>query len=227
MNNSKRIDADFQVYYEFLKEHFPMYEVENEVLFEFYLYVHNTFILSDVLIDFEKIESSCNVYNIMVEYREFYARLLTTVAINDRFLVDNIFRVLIEKLYRLMYGIKNPNFTENKIRKKSRSDMSQNLYGTVSLLNLDDLDSLYKIFSKKIHHTVAMPEDYYNLTKRLEANSCFINDYLYNMEIIQRIFLEEVFMKVAPNSYNGETGYKKKIRNNTSDSVILKLGLSV
>ncbi|RXF31476.1 hypothetical protein EG868_10900 [Enterococcus faecalis] len=225
MSRDQRISNDFEHYKEFLKEYFPKFDSTEEKLYDFYLYVNNSFVLCDLLIEHNKIDEDCNYFNILIEYREFYARLLTTVAINDKFLVDNLLRVIIEKVYRILYGMLKNNKLERSIRRESRSEMKKALEGNVEENRFNLLNTLYNEYSQNIHHTISIPTDYFNLTRRLEHSQNNIEEFVNSMEKIEQIFLDEIFLILSPDNENEETSYKMKIRNNTSDYVIRSLNL--
>lgn len=225
MNRDARIAEDFKNYKFFLKEYFPKFDSTDPNLLEFYKYVNNAFVLCDILIEYDKVKESDNFFNLLIEYREFYARLLTTVAINNKFLVENIFRVIAEKLYRILYGRLRQGRQERAIRRESRANMKKDLDGHMESGNFTMLNDLYNDFSTKVHHTVSVPTDYFNLTQRLESKNDFLKDCIDNMEKVEKIFLEEIFLSLSPDSDNEETSYKMKIRNNTTDYVINSLKL--
>lgn len=226
MNRDQRIRKDFESYQKFLKEYFPKFTSIEEDLYDFYSYVNNTFILCDLLIEHNKVDKSCNYFNLVIEYREFYARLLTTVAINDKFLIENILRIIIEKIYRILFGMLKNKKIERTIRKESREKMKISLEGRVEINRFASLNKLYNDYSQKVHHTDSVPTDYYDLTKRLEHNQHSLRDFIDSMEKIEQIFLHEVFIILSPDSEKEETSYKMKIRNNTSDYIINTLNLN-
>ncbi|WP_026826484.1 MULTISPECIES: hypothetical protein [Exiguobacterium] len=226
MNRDRRIRKDFESYQNFLNEYFPKFNSIEEDLYDFYSYVNNTFVLCDLLIEHNKVDKSNNYFNLIIEYREFYARLLTTVAINDKFLIENILRIIIEKIYRILFGILKDKKIERTIRKESREKMKKILEGTIEISRFESLNNLYNDYSQKVHHTDSVPTDYYDLTKRLEYKEHSLREFIKSMEKIEKIFLHEVFLVLSPDSEKEETSYRMKIRNNTSDYIINTLNLN-
>ncbi|MBU6001031.1 hypothetical protein KQ236_11895 [Lactococcus lactis] len=230
MDKKSEIYNDFRGYQTFLTNYFPKFEQNEDDLFSFYIQVNNAFVLSDILIEHDKINSSVNYYNILIEYREFYARLLTTITLNDEFLVENILRLIIEKLYRMLYGKAKANTLEKNIRKKDRNSMKNELeksnrMGTENI-SLQSLNDLYDKYSGRIHHTVASMSDYYDLTKRLNMRvDNLLNDFILDLKIIEHVFVSEIFMKLIVDINKESTAIKMKVRNRTTSEVVEMLGL--
>lgn len=227
VNNAQKIQGEYEKYKIFLNDFFPKFEIDDELLFSFYNRVNNAFVLCDVMIEHEKVDKSRNYYNILLEYREFYARLLTTIAINDNYLIDNILRLIVEKTYRVLYGLLKPNKQESTIRKTTREKMKSEIskiHGEDEIF--DKLNILYNDYSGKIHHTMSVPSDYYNLTKRLKMSSVdFFPNIIENMEKIEEVFISKIFLALVPETEKEDTSFKMRIRNNTTDDIIKQVGL--
>lgn len=226
MNRDDRIQDDFKNYQIFLNNYFPKFDSTDEKLFDFYSYVNNTFVLCDLLIEYDKIDNTFNNFNLLVEYREFYARLLTTVAINDKFLIDNILRIIIEKVYRILYGRLKPTKIERNIRKETRINMKKALEGFMEVSRFNSLNTLYNDYSQRVHHTTSAAADYFDLTRRLEHTHHNLEDFIDSLKKIEEIFLNEIFLKLSPDNEATGTSFRMRVRNNTSDYVITTLNLN-
>ncbi|MFQ6322532.1 hypothetical protein [Lactococcus garvieae] len=225
MNNN--IQKGYDEYKKFLNAFFPKFKINDEVLFPFYCHINNAFVLYDVMLEHEKVDRTSNYHSILLESREFYARLLTIVAINDKYLIDNILRLIVEKIYRILFGITKPLKQESTIRKISREKMKSEI-SKVSGEDevIDELNKLYNDYSVKIHHTVSVPSDYYNLTKRLVMDSDeFLQDVVEDMSKLETIFINKIFNFLVIDSEKEDTSFKMRIRNNTTDDIIKQVGL--
>lgn len=217
---SKNFDRDLESYLSILRINFPQSHINKIDLRTFFKLVNNTFILSDVLTDFEIVEKESNIYNMMMEYKQFYARLLTTMALNDPFLINNLLRLIVEKLYRMVYGISYPNRGENRIRRLSREKMDFEINSWAGTENAKTINNLYRDLSKSIHHTISDKYDLVDIQEKLRYETNIVPNTVVTLESIEVIFVEEIFKVLLYGKQElVSTNLRARIANNV-DSVL-------
>lgn len=234
LNNLSRrynYDLDFDDYLAFLNKNMPnslfLTDQNNKDLF---LSINTAFKLSDILTDFEFVTKDKNYYNLLIEYKMYFARILSAVSLNDKFLIDNILRLLIEKLYRIITGLAYPARGERRVRSDSRERMSNDLVAMLNPLRKSELDILYSDLSNSIHHTNTRPEDLYSIRELFTNHSNLGLSTTNVTNQLTEIFVDEVFLKIclAKRELCG-TSFSIKINNNLppiqAKKILLSLGL--
>lgn len=187
----------FNIYLEYLETNFPKYNntLSEESLKKIkYLYfnVNDVFIACNF---FEHDEySTCNYANLVKEFKTYLSRVLILIPINDKYLIDALFRLLIEKLYRIIYGLHHLHLQESSIRKHERQKMSDRLEGKI--IEKSGLDSLYRQYSQLIHHTNSTFTDLLNFKQleKAEANLInYVNDFVTELK---KIYIIDFFIPV-------------------------------
>lgn len=164
---------------------------------DLFISVNTSFKLSDILTDFEFVIATDNFYNLIIEYKRYFARILIAVSLNDKFLVDNILRLLVEKLYRILTAIHNPQRGEKRIRRDSRNNMSNDLIEVLDVSVKAKIDKLYNDLSNLIHNTTSSPSDLYDIRRLFSTPSNMVRDTIIIIEILKQIFIDEVFLKLC------------------------------
>ncbi|MDV2887526.1 hypothetical protein RYX45_20320, partial [Alkalihalophilus pseudofirmus] len=129
---------------------------------------------------------------LLIEYKKYFARILSAVCLNDKFLIDNIFRLLTEKLFRIITGISYPDRGERRIRKDSRQKMSNDLASFLDPRTKNNLASLYSNLSNAIHATYADPSDLYDIRRLFATPSTNITNTLVITNQLTDVFINEV-----------------------------------
>ncbi|MCR8645669.1 hypothetical protein NV379_23800 [Paenibacillus sp. N1-5-1-14] len=182
-------------YFDYMEMSFPQYhanlsEEDLHVLKELYFSINDFFVICSC---FNKSEyESANFFNLINEFKSYISRLLLVVPINDKYLVDSLFRLLIEKLYRILYAHYHVNLLEASIRKHERRKMSSRLIGKLN--KKDDLDNLYNEYSELIHHSNPTTSDLLNFRQLSEINVDLITYISEKVEILKEIFIEDFFI---------------------------------
>ena len=220
-----KIDSDFEEYLDFIKKNIPnslyINATNNKELF---ISVNTAFKLSDILTDFEFVSAKDNYYNLLVEYKRYFARILSAVSLNDQFLVNNISRLLTEKLYRILVGAHNPARGERRIRSHSKKSMSDKLNGILNNDNKIKLDKLYDVLSNSIHNTISDSVDMYDIRKLISTPSSIIIDTINITEELTDIFIHEVFLKKCCEEIdNCGTSFWININNNLSEKRVIEI----
>lgn len=140
------------------KEFFNFTKNHQELLLDIYNSIDDFYVINSLYDDDTK-----NYFNLNSEMVFYSGRLMILLPINDKYIIDALFRLLVEKLYRLFYCLNSPNMLESNIRKKNRESMSKR----VNIADQNDLEDLYKEFSILIHHTDKMPSDSFNFRELL------------------------------------------------------------
>lgn len=159
-----------------------------------------------------------NYFNLNSELVFYSGRLMILLPINDRYMIDALFRLLIEKLYRLLYCLKSPNMLEKNIRIKSKESMSKR----VSIKDQKMLDELYGEFSTFIHHTDKLDSDSFNFRKLLEYSSELMQHTLESFEKIHYLYFS-YFVKETLEKEN--LSDKLYLDANLSDAAKVILGI--
>lgn len=133
-----------------------------------------------------------NYQKLLKEFQSYISRLLLVVPINDKFLVDSLFRLLIEKCYRILYGFHNNQLQEHSLRKHPRNKMSSRIDGKV--INKNQLDTMYGEYSELIHHSTPTSTDLLNFRQLGSIDSQLI-EYIYiRVKILKTIFIEDFYI---------------------------------
>lgn len=188
----------FNAYLDFIEENHPNYlkrlpPTDKEKLKKLFLMLNDTYVTISF---FDKEEyMSSNFLNLLMEYRVYLSRLLLLVLLNDKYLIDTLIRLLIEKLYRIIYGIHHSHLEESSIRKHERIKMSERL-DSFDIKDKVILDTLYTDYSKLIHHTVSTQSDLLNFTQlaKYDAN---LTDYVIQIvEILNSLYIKNVYSEI-------------------------------
>lgn len=182
-------------YLDYLEAGFPSYyanltEESLENLKEVYFSVNDIFVMYSY---FTKEEyKSKNFINLINEYKSYTSRLLLVIPVNDKYLVDSLLRLLIEKLYRILYAYNHAHLPESSIRKHERRRMSTRLDGRLS--KKMELDDLYREYSELIHHSNPTTTDLLNFRELSEVDNNLISYIGEKVEILKEIFLIDFFI---------------------------------
>lgn len=133
-----------------------------------------------------------NYFNLINEFKSYTSRLLLIVSINDKYLVDSLLRLLIEKLYRILYGNYHNHLLEHSVRNHPRKKMSSRL--TEKLNKKDELDSLYSEYSELIHHSNSTTTDLLNFRQLSSTDSHLIAYIRDKVEMLKGIFIIDFFI---------------------------------
>lgn len=213
----------FSDYISFIKSNFPSSIFANsndERIKEFFLSINNNYVLANTLFEFDFIKESYNYYSLFKEYQIFTTRLLSVINLNDKYLIDNIFRLLVEKLYRIITGIHNSGKTENRLRKLKRSEMSTLISNKIHIKNKNELDTLYVYFSKQIHMSNLDITNLYDIRKIYTTDQDLDLYLLQYMNKLNHLFIEEVFYYLNnKNSTLIGTNMKIKLHNELSSDI--------
>lgn len=214
-------DWIYNNYIDYLKEQTPSFFQrvrEQEELKELYLTINDIFFLCNA---FDRAEmQDKNYFNLIEEFKSYGSRLLLIITLNDRYLVDVIIRLLVEKLYRILYGLNRPDLAESSIRKHEKRKMKERLFGLVS--NQDDLNDLYSDYSDLLHHTSPTETDLLNFRELMQADTEIINYTNGKMKVIRNIFIEDCFFKAFDTLELG-LATKMNLSNNLQAVTIQKL----
>lgn len=116
------------------------------------------------------------------------------LPLNDIYMIDALLRLLVEKLYRIIYSLYCPLKTERNIRKQSREEMAKKIDGNVGRKN--DLDLLYANYSILIHHTDTLNTDNYNFRELAQYDESINVKLILILQNIIEIYIEEFVLKV-------------------------------
>lgn len=193
MNNSWIVNN----YTAFLENHFPLYfqsltEEQLTKLKELYFNVNDITLFCNWYSEYQV--QPLNFSNLLKEYQSYISRLLLIIPINDKYLIDSLLRLLVEKKYRILYGFHHSNLLEQSIRKHPRSKMSVRLENKIA--NKVKLDGMYSEFSELIHHTVSSNTDLLNFRQLSNFDSKLIEYVSQQVEVLKTIFIEDL---VVPN----------------------------
>ncbi|EJE98218.1 hypothetical protein [Liquorilactobacillus mali] len=205
-------EADFLNYKKVITNFFPKFKFKENTstLHSLYFLVNNSFSLCNILLDFEKIKKDDNFFDLIIEYREFYARLLVSVTLNDEFFTSNVVRILVEKLYRILYGYYNPSKSIRRIRTSARKNL---LRGTnLTDRNAEMLDRLYHVYSELIHDTHPSTNTKIDIQKRLDGNLFDLKKITQDLQCLENIFVLELFLKLIPDLDSTDTAIKIRIK---------------
>ncbi|MBE6064821.1 hypothetical protein [Clostridium cochlearium] len=229
MNKKKSFDVDFEEYLSFIKLNIPnslfISDTKNKELF---LSVNTAFKMSDILTDFKFVSNNETYYNLLIEYKKYFARILPAISLNDKFLVYSILRLLTEKLYRIIIGINYPNRGERRIRSDTRAKMSNDLSKVITSDRKSIIDKLYKELSNILHHTDKNSVCLYDIRRLFRTDLNIINETCIITEKLTDIFVEEVFLKKCFEKKElCGTNLKMKIQNNLSTGTAKRILLQI
>lgn len=192
------IELGYRNYLSLLEENMPncMALTESQ-LQDLYLIINDVFIMSEVISNLDDVRETANYYNLLKEFQSYIARLLLVVTLNDKYLVDTIIRLLVEKLYRVLYGLHRPYMQESSIRSHSRKKMSERLEGL--LLKQEELNELYGEYSELIHHTSSTENDLLSLRSIYIKENEISKNTFKELERLFEVFIEDLFLKVVNN----------------------------
>ncbi|AUJ25175.1 hypothetical protein [Virgibacillus dokdonensis] len=213
---TKIYEQDFSQYKLFIEDNFPKTIFnDNFKLNKVFLEVNTSFILADILTEFGFVGKEDSYFILLIEYKRFTGRILSTLLLNDKFLMDNLFRLIIERIYRVLIGLHYPERKEKRLRKSPRSKMSDDLDGKIKNESLAELNDLYRSFSKQIHLTDAAETNQYDVI-RLFKTPHGLEVYVFEcFQEINKIFIEQIFMLLCKNKQHlVTTGVKARINNN-------------
>lgn len=186
-----------------------------------FLNINDNLKFINLLLDFDLIKEDSNSVFFIKEYKIYLSRILTVLATNDRFLLNSILRLNIEKLYRIIYGINFTMSTDRSIRKKTRKQMSDRIKGDTNI-EIEGLDTLYSNYSIEIHHgdksTIDLRSIYDIMKDDTYIDYSLLNDDLI---IINSYWLDCVLCRLIqenPSSFIS-TNLNIFIRQNFSDIV--------
>lgn len=186
----------FKSYLDFLKDNYPLYmqnmqseELEN--MERLYYLINDVYISSSFFNRDEYLTR--NFYNLMKEYRTYYSRILLLIPLNDKYLIDALIRLLIEKLYRIIYGSYHLHLEEGSIRRHERRKMSERLE-TFDVKDKELLDTLYNDYSKLIHHTDSTETDLLNFKQLTKIDVALIDYVIEVVEKLNLIYIKNVFV---------------------------------
>ncbi|MEK4248488.1 hypothetical protein [Paenibacillus sp. FSL W7-1287] len=185
----------FKAYLDFIEENYPSYikrlqPGDKENLEQLFLLLNDVYITISF---FDKEEyTTSNFLNLLKEYRVYLSRILLLVPLNDKYLIDALARLLVEKLYRIIYGIHHSHLAESSVRKHERSKMSERL-DSFNVKDKDILDNLYTDYSKLIHHTTSTQSDLLNFTQLAKLDANLIQYIIGIVELLNSIYIKNVF----------------------------------
>lgn len=193
----------FKAYLDFIEENYPKYlqklnSEDKEKLEKLFLLLNDVYV---TIAFFDKEEyTTSNFLNLLKEYRVYLSRILLLVPLNDKYLIDALVRLLVEKLYRVIYGIHHPHLQESSIRKHERFKMSERL-DSFDVKNKDILDTLYTDYSKLIHHTTSTQSDLLNFTQLAKRDTNLIEYIIGIVELLNSIYIKDIFTIIIKNGH--------------------------
>ncbi|WP_440603285.1 hypothetical protein [Bacillus sp. GB_SG_008] len=217
MNN----DWIFNNYLDYLQEQTPSFFQrlsEQDELKELYLTINDIFVLCNAF-DREEMQGK-NYYNLIKEFKSYGSRLLLIITLNDKYLVDVILRLLVEKLYRILYGLNRPQLAESSIRKHEKRKMKERLEGLV--VKQEELNDLYANYSELLHHTLPTETDLFNFRELMRADTEIINYTNEKVILIKDIFIEDCFL-IAFRTVELGLATKLNLNDNLQEMTIQKL----
>ncbi|MFC5558912.1 hypothetical protein ACFPN4_07270 [Ureibacillus thermophilus] len=187
-------------YLEYINENFPKFfnkinKNDIELLKKLFFTINDIYITCTLFdsCDFK----NKNYINLIKEFKTYMSRVLLVIPLNDKYLIDSIFRLLIEKLYRIIYALYHPHLLESSIRKHERRKMSNRLNGKITMKS--EMDILYKNFSDLIHHSTSTTTDLLNFKQLANANTGIINYTLTIVEEIKKIYTFDFLIPILKN----------------------------
>lgn len=188
----------FKAYIDFIEENHPNYlkrlqPKDKEKLEQLFLLLNDVYVTISF---FDKQEyMASNFLNLLKEYRVYLSRILLLVPLNDKYLIDALVRLLVEKLYRIIYGSHHSQLEESSIRKHERFKMSDRL-DSFDVKDKDILDTLYTDYSKLIHHTTSTQSDLLNFTQLAKLDANLIEYIIEIVELLNSIYTKNVFVVI-------------------------------
>ncbi|WHP40568.1 hypothetical protein QIX46_18775 [Lysinibacillus boronitolerans] len=185
----------FKAYLDFIEENYPNYlkrlkSEDKEKLEQLFLLLNDVYVTISF---FDKEEyTTSNFLNLLKEYRVYLSRILLLVPLNDKYLIDALVRLLVEKLYRVIYGSHHSHLEESSIRKHERFKMSERL-DSFDVKNKDILDTLYTDYSKLIHHTTSTQSDLLNFTQLAKLDTNLVEYIIEIVKLLNFIYIKNVF----------------------------------
>lgn len=210
MNNEKELEKGAYKYIDKLKKFFPNIKLpQDDDLMNIYVNISYIYDLCAILLSFDYITDEW--FKTMInEYAEFNAKILITIVLKDRNLVNCYLRMLTEKLYRLIYiQFKHPK-TKSKIRRKTQKNIYNELKETSAKKSLDKIYPLFDKYSKEIHNYEHHEEDLYSVVFGLEEKDFELSDYLTDIKILNEVFEKEIFKKHV-NTEESTVAIKKRL----------------
>ncbi|WCT53833.1 hypothetical protein PQ456_11470 [Paenibacillus kyungheensis] len=210
-------------YIDYIEVNFPNFfsklsANEVEALKELYFLMNDFFVMGSC---FDGVEyESVNFYNLLNEFKVYMSRILLIIPINDKYLIDSLLRLLIEKLYRILYAHFHPHLLEHSIRKHERRKMSVRLEGSLS--KKKDLDDLYSAYSELVHHSNSNPTDLLNFRQLSDTNIDLIQYAAEKSGVLKEIFIVDFFMlKVSESQLN--IASKMRLKNQLTREAVIRL----
>jgi len=158
---------------------------------EVYDLVNDIYNICSILIDHEYVKVTDNYYSLLIEYRDYYGRFLLTMTLNDEYLVNSLFRLLVEKLYRIIFGFYNSFKSSNSVRRHSRYEMSTRL--TMTLQKKKELDDFYSKYSDLIHQSIKSGSENLDLRSVYSIDRNLIDNLKSELQDLNSIFLLDYF----------------------------------
>ncbi|MHB0801408.1 hypothetical protein PVK73_17505 [Bacillus thuringiensis] len=216
MNNSWIVNN----YLEYIEVNFPNYynnlsEESLVELKELYYSVNDVFVMCSY---FNRDEyQNENYLNLINEFKSYTSRLLLVAPVNDKYLVDSLLRLLIEKLYRILYAHYHTHLLESSIRKHEKRKMSTRLMNKLS--KKVELDDLYSEYSELIHHSNPTTTDLLNFRQLSNTDIKLITYISEKVEILKEIFIIDFFtpkVKIINLDLAAKMTLKNQLKNETS-----------
>lgn len=116
----------YQNYLSYLSEYHPKYHqivMGNENLKSLFLLVNDLYVIGEVYQ--QDHFRTKNYFNLLNEFKIYTSRLMIILPLNDKYMLDAVLRLLVEKLYRMVYSLYCPLKTERNIRRQSREEMAK------------------------------------------------------------------------------------------------------
>lgn len=183
--------------------------------------INDTFSICSIIIDHDYVNDSDNYYSLLVEFRDYYGRFLLALTLNDEFLISSLFRLIVEKLYRIIFGFYNPHKSKNSIKRHTRSEMSSRL--TVPLNKKAELDDFYKRYSDLIHHSTTNNSDRLDLRGVYFNERDLINTLKQELTELNCIFIEDYVIPLCTQKNINDLSFIASIDNRISNNTKLML----
>lgn len=187
------------IYLDYLDNNFPKYKQgltkdDLKKIDELYFSINDVYVTSSI---FEQAEyTDRNYKNLLLEFKTYLSRVLLLLPLNDKYSIDALLRLLIEKLYRIIYGLNHLHLSEETIRRHKRSKMSERL-GMIT--EREKLNELYRVYSELIHHSVSTPTDSLNLKQLERANIDLLGYVIDFIADIRKIYINDFFIPTIKN----------------------------
>jgi len=209
----------FKAYLDFIEENHPNYLKrlqfeDKENLEQLFLLLNDVYVTISFFDKQEYVMS--NFLNLLKEYRVYLSRILLLVPLNDKYLIDSLVRLLVEKLYRIIYGSHHLHLEESSIRKHERFKMSERL-DSFDVKDKSILDTLYTDYSKLIHHTDSTQSDLLNFTQLSKIDVNLIKYIIKVVELLNSIYIKNVFTIICKDE-NLDLASMLILENNVQDS---------